>query len=60
MNGEGRRWSLRCSESSPMLCLVSRARAIETQCWVVAAAQAGVHNEKRESHGHAMVSGYAR
>lgn len=32
-----------------------RARAIESQCYVVAAAQAGRHNEKRESHGHAMV-----
>lgn len=32
-----------------------RARAIETQCYVVAAAQSGVHNEKRSSYGHAMV-----
>lgn len=32
-----------------------RARAIETQCYVAAAAQAGQHNEKRASYGHAMV-----
>ena len=32
-----------------------RARAIETQAWVIAAAQAGQHNEKRASHGHGMV-----
>lgn len=32
-----------------------RARAIETQCYVVAAAQTGAHNPKRQSYGHAMV-----
>ncbi|CAI5446284.1 unnamed protein product [Caenorhabditis angaria] len=32
-----------------------RARAIETQCYVVAAAQTGKHNEKRQSYGHAMI-----
>ncbi|VDM39733.1 unnamed protein product [Toxocara canis] len=32
-----------------------RARAIETQCYVVAAAQTGRHNDKRFSYGHAMV-----
>ena len=32
-----------------------RARAIETQCYVVAAAQCGRHNSKRESYGHALV-----
>ncbi len=32
-----------------------RARAIETQCYVVAAAQAGQHNEKRASYGHSLV-----
>lgn len=32
-----------------------RARAIENSAWVVAAAQAGNHNEKRTSYGHAMV-----
>lgn len=32
-----------------------RARAIETQCYVIAAAQAGKHNEKRESYGHSVI-----
>ena len=32
-----------------------RARAIESQCYVIAAAQAGRHNEKRESYGHSLV-----
>ncbi|KAF2746457.1 carbon-nitrogen hydrolase [Sporormia fimetaria CBS 119925] len=34
-----------------------RARAVENQCWVVAAAQVGQHDEegKRRSYGHAMV-----
>ena len=32
-----------------------RARAIETQSYVVAAAQVGNHNEKRVSYGHSMV-----
>ncbi|XP_071315144.1 deaminated glutathione amidase [Trachinotus anak] len=32
-----------------------RARAIETQCFVVAAAQVGRHHEKRSSYGHALV-----
>ncbi|VDN05729.1 unnamed protein product [Thelazia callipaeda] len=32
-----------------------RARAIETQCYVVAAAQTGKHNDKRSSYGHTMV-----
>lgn len=32
-----------------------RARAIENQCYVAAAAQTGRHNEKRESYGHAMI-----
>jgi deaminated glutathione amidase len=31
-----------------------RARAIETQCYVLAAAQVGRHNDKRESYGHAV------
>jgi predicted amidohydrolase len=35
--------------------LLLRARAVETQCYVVAAAQAGKHNAKRESYGDAMV-----
>ncbi len=32
-----------------------RARAIETQCWVIAAAQCGRHNEKRVSYGDTIV-----
>lgn len=32
-----------------------RARAIENQCWVIAAAQVGSHNEKRSSFGHSLV-----
>eukprot|EP00475_Leptophrys_vorax_P043597 TRINITY_DN8449_c0_g1_i2.p1 TRINITY_DN8449_c0_g1~~TRINITY_DN8449_c0_g1_i2.p1 ORF type:complete len:310 (-),score=65.00 TRINITY_DN8449_c0_g1_i2:113-988(-) len=32
-----------------------RARAIETQCYVLAAAQVGRHNVKRESYGNAMI-----
>ncbi|MGE0545650.1 MAG: carbon-nitrogen hydrolase family protein [Kofleriaceae bacterium] len=36
--------------------LLLRARAVEDQSWVVAAAQWGRHNEKRESYGHALIS----
>jgi len=34
-----------------------RARAIETQCWVLAPAQTGLHDDKglRHSYGHAMI-----
>ncbi|KAH1393325.1 hypothetical protein KXX35_008835 [Aspergillus fumigatus] len=32
-----------------------RARAIETQAYVIAAAQSGPHNEKRRSYGHSMI-----
>jgi len=32
-----------------------RARAIECQCYVVAAAQTGKHNAKRSSYGHSMI-----
>ncbi|XP_037092902.1 nitrilase and fragile histidine triad fusion protein NitFhit-like [Pollicipes pollicipes] len=32
-----------------------RARAIETQCHVVAAAQVGQHNVRRSSYGHALI-----
>ena len=32
-----------------------RARAIETQSYIVAAAQAGAHNEKRTSYGHSLI-----
>ncbi|CAG9762772.1 unnamed protein product [Ceutorhynchus assimilis] len=32
-----------------------KARAIENQCFVIAAAQYGQHNEKRISYGHSMI-----
>lgn len=32
-----------------------RARAIECECYVIAAAQVGNHNEKRVSYGHSIV-----
>ncbi|TNF84963.1 MAG: carbon-nitrogen hydrolase family protein [Gammaproteobacteria bacterium] len=32
-----------------------RARAIETQCYVLAPAQHGQHNERRRSYGHSLV-----
>lgn len=32
-----------------------RTRAIENQCYIIASAQAGRHNAKRESFGHSMV-----
>jgi predicted amidohydrolase len=32
-----------------------RARAIENQCYVIAAAQYGRHNDKRESYGHSLI-----
>ncbi|MEH6470886.1 MAG: carbon-nitrogen hydrolase family protein [Halopseudomonas sp.] len=32
-----------------------RARAIETQCYVLAANQGGVHSSRRETFGHSMV-----
>ncbi len=32
-----------------------RARAIENQCYVIAAAQGGRHNEKRQTWGHSMI-----
>ncbi len=35
--------------------VLMRARAIENQVWVVAAAQWGTHNDKRESYGHSLV-----
>ena len=35
--------------------LLLRARAVEDQAWVVAAAQWGKHNDKRESYGHSLV-----
>lgn len=35
--------------------ILLRARAIENQCYVVAAGQVGQHNDKRSSFGHSMV-----
>lgn len=35
--------------------ILLQARAIETQCFVIAAAQVGNHSEKRKSYGHGMV-----
>ena len=35
---------------------VYTARAIENQCYVLAAAQYGKHNGKRDSFGHSLVS----
>jgi predicted amidohydrolase len=35
--------------------LLLRARAVEDQTWVVAAAQWGRHNDKRESYGHSLI-----
>ncbi|KAF7811436.1 nitrilase-like protein 2 [Senna tora] len=35
--------------------ILLRARAIETQCYVIAAAQAGNHNDKRESYGDTLI-----
>eukprot|EP00878_Enallax_costatus_P020752 GHUV01021944.1.p1 GENE.GHUV01021944.1~~GHUV01021944.1.p1 ORF type:complete len:139 (+),score=34.46 GHUV01021944.1:322-738(+) len=35
--------------------ILLRARAVECQCYVIAAAQAGVHNSKRESYGHSLI-----
>lgn len=32
-----------------------RARAIETQCMIIAAAQSGRHNQQRSSYGHSMI-----
>ena len=35
--------------------LLLRARAVEQQCWVVAADQGGHHNPRRESYGNSMI-----
>ncbi|CAG21570.1 MULTISPECIES: carbon-nitrogen hydrolase family protein [Photobacterium] len=35
--------------------ILLRARAIETQCWLIAAAQWGEHNQGRETWGHSMI-----
>jgi len=36
------------------VCVYYTARAIENQCYVLAAAQFGKHNERRESYGHSI------
>jgi predicted amidohydrolase len=36
--------------------ILLKARAIETQSYVAGAAQAGVHNEKKTSHGHSLIA----
>lgn len=41
-----------CSVCSQVLL---RARAIETQCFVIAAAQVGRHHQSRASFGHALL-----
>jgi deaminated glutathione amidase len=38
-----------------IVCSLCAARAIENQCYVIAAAQYGPHNAKRASYGHSMV-----
>ena len=35
--------------------LLLRARAVETQSYVIAAAQCGEHSDKRQSYGHAII-----
>ncbi|XP_061357942.1 deaminated glutathione amidase, chloroplastic/cytosolic [Gastrolobium bilobum] len=35
--------------------ILLRARAIESQCYVIAAAQGGKHNDKRESYGDTLI-----
>lgn len=35
--------------------ILLRARAIENQCYVIAPAQAGRHNEKRVSYGNTLI-----
>lgn len=37
-----------------MCTYIKTARAIENQCYVLAAAQFGQHNHKRESYGHSI------
>jgi predicted amidohydrolase len=35
--------------------ILLRARAIETQAYIIAAAQIGAHNAKRSSYGHSII-----
>lgn len=37
--------------------LLVRARAVENQCFVLAAAQGGMHPDRRETYGHSMIVG---
>lgn len=62
-------WSLRSAGADVMLVpsafmrstghahweMLLRARAIETQCYIAAAAQCGTHNQNRSSYGHSMI-----
>src|SRR3546814_5648061 len=48
---------MRISDWSSDVCssdLLMRARAIETQCHVVAAAQCGTHGDGRQTYGHSV------
>jgi len=58
-NSNSRGCVLRLSSPSTVFvhCLLVfvAARAIESQCYVIAAAQYGKHNAKRESYGHSIV-----
>jgi predicted amidohydrolase len=35
--------------------LLNRARAVETQCWIIAAGQWGVHGKGRNTYGHSLI-----
>ena len=35
--------------------ILLRARAIETGCWIIAAAQVGLHEDERETYGHSII-----
>ena len=37
--------------------ILQRARAIETGCFIVAAAQSGIHADGRETFGHSLIVG---
>ena len=44
-----------CKGSAGHWFALLKARAIENQCYVIAAAQTGIHNPKRSSFGHACI-----
>lgn len=62
-------WALRCLGAQVILVpaaftkltgqahweILLRTRAVETQSYILAAAQVGAHNTRRESYGHAMI-----